>query len=139
WKGASKRFTPYMSSFVKPRLKRFFRDEIMLLLAKHDLIDTVAEMISTYDSNYDNQNFNWHKNFWTVAEKYFKLEISTLNYDTCIEQSVLGLEDGFEKTTFNFQRFSPRKLHNSDKSKIFHLHGSILYGYPQTKNPNEYT
>jgi len=140
WKGATKKCTPYMTAFTKPRLLRFFKDDIMLLIAKKDLIRTVAELIYKYDSRYLHNNANnWHLSFWEEINNSFKLDIATLNYDTCIEQSILDLEDGFEKTIYQFERFNPKQLINSKKSKIFHLHGCINYGYSRGEKSNEYT
>lgn len=140
WGGASKRYTPYMTAFSKPGLTRFFKDAITINSAKDDLIAVVAKLIDEYDSNYKTKPKNtWHTDFWQQANKDFKLDIATLNYDTCIEQSIPNLEDGFEATAHNFERFNPRKLKLSTRSKIYHLHGCIQYGYGRTSNTNEYT
>ncbi|MFL3663008.1 MAG: SIR2 family protein [Flavobacteriales bacterium] len=140
WGGASKKFTPYMTAFAKPRLTRFFKDDITINNAKNNLIAVVAELIDEYDSSYKTKTKNtWHTDFWQQANNNFKLDIATLNYDTCIEQSISNLEDGFEPTEHNFERFNPRKLKLSTRSKIYHLHGCIQYGYGRTPNTNEYT
>ena len=138
WIGASKEHTPYMTPFLKPRFNRFF-DHVMLSNAKRDLIDTVASIVYNYDSQYSPEKFSWHHRFWNTIMDNYKLDIATLNYDTCIEKSLSNLEDGFEKTQYNFKRFSPKKLSRSNKSKIYHLHGCINYGFERAKNPNEYS
>ncbi len=140
WSGASKKYTPYMTAFAKPGLTRFFKDAININSAKNNLIAVVAKLIDEYDSNYKTKSKNtWHTDFWQQADKNFKLNIATLNYDTCIEQSIPNLEDGFEPTEHNFERFNPHKLKKSTRSKIYHLHGCIQYGYGRPKNINQYT
>ena len=140
WQGAIKKFTPFLTAFAKPRLTRFFKDDLALNLAKRDLIKTVAELIYDYDSRYLVSGKNkWHVNFWNEFSMAFKLDIATLNYDTCIEQSIPTLEDGFEKTEYQFERFNPKKLVDSRGSKIYHLHGCINYGYAKGQKPNEFT
>ncbi len=140
WQGAAKQYTPFMTAFAKPRFKRFFKDDITILIAKQDLITIVAKLMEGYNSKYKTESENvWHTEFWKLMYDRFKLDIATLNYDTCIEQSLPKLEDGFEITEDSFERFNPRKLNHSTNSKIFHLHGCIHYGYNRTKNANKYT
>lgn len=144
WRGASKKFTPHMTAFAKPRLTRFFKDDqnddIILSRAKEDLITTIAGLVEHYNSKYKTDPDNtWQTEFWKLLYDSFKLDVGTLNYDTCIEQSLPDLEDGFESTQHSFERFNPKKLNHSTKSKIFHLHGCIHYGHSRTPNANEYT
>lgn len=139
WRGAVKEYTPYLASFVQPRLKRFFKDNIALNLAQNDLISTVANMVEAYSAPYAEKAENkWHCSFWNKASQVIKLDIATLNYDTCIEQSIGSIEDGFLPTEHGFERFSPVKLLDAVCSRIFHLHGCITYGFARTRKPNTY-
>lgn len=144
WRGAVKQYTPYMTAFAKPKLTRFFKDDqhddIILSKAKEDLIRIVAELVEQYNFQYKTNSRNlWHTEFWKLLNDSFKLDVATLNYDTCIEQSLPKFEDGFEATQYSFKRFNPRKLNYSTDSKILHLHGCIHYGYNRSSNINEYT
>lgn len=137
-----KMFKPPIGAFTKPRLTRFFKqtDEPWLSFAKSDLIQTVGEVVNQYDSGYaTNIDVAWHKNFWQKATSSNRWDIATLNYDTCIEQSLNNYEDGFVATSYNFKRFNPAILFKTKKTRIMHLHGSINYGFGRTTdNPNEY-
>jgi len=139
WGRAAKQHTPYMTAFTKPKFTKIFKDDLAILTAKRDLITVIAELVEEYNSKYKiNPDYTWHTEFWKLLYDSFKLDIATLNYDTCIEQSLPKLEDGFELTEESFERFNPRKLNQSNKSKILHLHGCIHYGYDRSTDSNKY-
>lgn len=131
-------YKPPIAAFLKPRFTKFF-DSLGLIVAKRDLLEIVAEAINSYDSIFDsNGNHRWFASFWQEAIKKCPWDIATLNYDTCIEKSIGVFEDGFEDTGDGYSRFNPRKLYTTSISRLLHLHGCILYGYPRLSDPNKY-
>ncbi|MBI3583462.1 MAG: SIR2 family protein [Nitrospinae bacterium] len=139
---AAKEFRPALSGFVDSIDDRFF-DQMALMIAKNDLIKTVAEQIDSYDAAFNpNVTHSWYADFWRQATNKLPWDIATINYDTCIDKSLHGYtsyEDGFEYIEAGLHKFCPNKVCNSDKTKIIHLHGCIYYGYPPPyPDPNRF-
>lgn len=83
-------------------------------------------------------NHSWYRNFWqeNISENP-KTDILTLNYGNTIQRCLnKKLEDGFEETKEDFLSFNPRKIPNEDAVNIFHLHGSVYWGYPSLRHPS---
>ena len=139
---AAKQFRPALSAFVGTTDKSYFNVD-MLIVAKKDLISTVAKQVAAHDSafNPNSSKHYWYSAFWRQATKRPPWDIVTTNYDMCIEKSLDGhieYEDGFENLEDGVYSFRPRNILNSNKTKIMHLHGSIYYGYPKFTDPNRY-
>ncbi len=140
WKAnTDKKYKPCMTGFTKPLSKKLFTDDIILRRAIRDLIVTVTDIVNKYNNYYYNISNDWHKQFWIKAIARTKWDLCTLNYDTVMEQTLKVYEDGYRKTQYNFDRFEPKKIYNTKKNRIMHLHGCINYGYARTENINEYT
>ena len=126
------KYKPPIIPFIKPRYIRYFKDNgIGLLVAKKDIIRTIADEINKYDFRFRNpKNYDWYKNFWKNSGLTWN--ITTLNYDTTVEYSLDNdFEDGFEDTGENYFRFNPLRLENPSSSTLNHLHGCINFGYPR--------
>ncbi|QGG48874.1 SIR2 family protein [Heliorestis convoluta] len=134
----AKKYKTPISAFVKKNNVDYFNDDL-ILLAKKDLIEEIADEIYRYDYNYDPKNqHKWYNDFWNKGNSRFNWDIYTLNYDTCIEKSLPVYKDGFERIDEGFCRFNPRDIVETNDSRIVHLHGSILYGYPKFRSSNKY-
>ncbi len=109
---------------------KFMKDAIALQTSKRVLIETIADEVNKYDINFkESSKYDWYKEFWAKCE--IKWDITTLNYDTTIENSFNNnIEDGFEDSGDNYYRFNPLKFLNTKESTIAHLHGCINFGYP---------
>ena len=113
-----------------------------------DLIETVATRIFEYNNTFiKNADNAFFYNFWQKATNEVAWDITTLNYDTCLENSLMNYEDGFDTTVKpmgikggSAKRFNPRKLADTQESRIMHIHGCIQYGPAiPSQNPNEYS
>lgn len=110
----------------------------LLQHAKRDLLTQVAEEINSYCVDYEPEaEHSWFTSFWKNAISECQWDISTLNYDNCMESSIVDFEDGFDDEIEGeiFKRFNPKKLlDNNEKTRIMHLHGSVLYGHLTTSD-----
>ncbi|WP_342570601.1 SIR2 family protein [Paenibacillus sp. FSL R5-0749] len=135
--GTMKKFKPHLGGFLVPSNTNFFNQEL-LQHAKRDLITQVSKEINNYSVQYDpREEHSWFASFWENATSQCHWDISTLNYDNCMEVSISEYEDGFENEIEGeiFKRFNPKKLlNNHEKTRIMHLHGSILYGHLTTSD-----
>jgi SIR2-like domain len=126
------KYKPPIIPFIKPRFTRYFKDNsIGLLVAKQDIIRTIADEVNKYDHKFrKTKKYDWYKDFWGNSGLIW--DITTLNYDTTIEYSLNNeYEDGFEDISDNYFRFNPLKLENPSKSTLTHIHGCINFGYPR--------
>ncbi|MCU6714923.1 SIR2 family protein [Megasphaera butyrica] len=116
------------------------------------IIAIIAACIHEYDEKFDinNENTKFFVNFWKEISQRRRLDITTLNYDTCVEQclSKEAWTDGYNENEkekipeikkfslgeIRAQRFDPQILAVTEKSRIMHLHGCILFGTPSKKN-----
>lgn len=128
-----KYFKPSLGAFIAPRKdKREFFNRDYLELSIRDMVTIIADSVEVYDSAFQPKNRDqWFTLFWQEAVNRCEWDIATLNYDTCIEQSLISFEDGFENTGKGYYRFNPVKLRDACLPRILHLHGCILYGYPE--------
>lgn len=129
-----KKFKPHLGAFLKIDKQAFF-DGLLIYTAKRDLIQEVGDCINNYDTMFEPESkHSWFSSFWRKADQIIKWDVATLNYDNCIEKSIINYQDGFESLDSNtvYKRFNPSIFNtSSNESKIYHLHGNILYGYPR--------
>lgn len=111
------------------------------------MIKVIGDQVEEYDNKFQPDGAHkWFADFWREAALYNKWNIATLNYDTCIEKSIKVFEDGYQNTQTEIGRYinhpseyikcykySPENIRGSELTKIMHLHGSILFGYPIKK------
>lgn len=72
-----------------------------------------------------------YQEFWSRLLQNYDLDIIATNYDLCIENALLDIEQGFRPITGDAeskQRIDPRIMVPSGPSKLAHLHGSIRFG-----------
>lgn len=130
---------PYLGAFVEKRHGTNLFDRSLLFQSKQIFIETIADKLNSFCQNYRSSvNYSWYFNFWDQLNQACSLDIATLNYDTCVEECINNFEDGFEDTGYGYFRFNPKRIVNTDQSRFMHLHGSILYGYQNAGNPNQY-
>lgn len=146
--GKGKPFMPPLGAFID-RHKYFFNYEY-LKQSLIDVIKVIGDNVEEYDRKFQSDcSHKWFADFWRIATLKREWIIGTLNYDNCIEKSIKEFEDGFNETeietggyylspegktqTFECYKYNPMKIRESKLSKIMHLHGSILYGYPIKK------
>ena len=117
-----------------------------LKLACNILLGTIGRRINEYNCSWGTASQNdWFRKFWRKLASNAKLDIITLNYDTCIEQCLSAFDDGFSEricvedlnSRYGY-RFHPEKLQNSKKNKVMHLHGCINYGMGGLLGCNKY-
>lgn len=136
-----KPFKPAIGAFVEI-LKAHKYNSLVLSQALNDIIDEVAKHIVKYMEGFrPNEKHQWFSDFWRKVAKKGPLDIAALNYDDCIERSLIpgSWEDGFEKSDSElYLRFNPAAVIDTSKTRILHLHGSVLYGYPVFDNSNQY-
>jgi len=119
----------------------FTYDPAALRVAKQDILNIIADFIENQMKVFDpSGKHSWFSGFWNVLSNRADLDIATLNYDNTVEQSFKSetLYDGFERLSSTTARFNPKKFFCAKKSKIGHLHGSVLYGYPWFEDPNRF-
>ena len=131
-----KYFKPSLGAFIAPiKDKEYYFNREYLERSLRDLVTIIADSVEQYDNTFQpNKRDQWFSLFWRNATKSCEWNIATLNYDTCIEKSLISFEDGFEDIGKDYYRFNPEKLRNTCLPRILHLHGCILYGYPENKN-----
>jgi hypothetical protein len=122
---------PFIKLTDKDLVDKDFFDESELSMAIDNLINVIIEKIKQYQTDFQNPaKYKWYKSFWNNSQVIW--DITTLNYDNTIEQS-LGdnYDDGFEKTGYPcWYKFNCQKLLNAKGHKVSHLHGNILFGKP---------
>jgi hypothetical protein len=108
-----------------------------IMRAQRYVIWKIAQIIAEYNNRFKkgkNGKYKFFKEFWEKAARSKRWDIITLNYDTCIEECIKKYADGYnDKSNHDKQlygNFNPNLLLNSTLTKILHIHGSILYGYP---------
>lgn len=133
WKNPKNiKYKPPIIPFIKPRFRRYFKDDdIRLLLAKNDIILTIADEVNRYDLKFKKlEKYDWYRTFWKNSDLTW--DITTLNYDTTVEHSLENeFIDGFEYSGEKYFRFNPKKLENPKISTLMHLHGCINFGHPR--------
>lgn len=134
-----KKYKPAIGGFVQAINNEVF-NSLALIESKQKVIEKVAQLINEYDSSFNPEGKDqWFSDFWKNLNKKAFLDITTLNYDTCIEQCLTDYQDGYEKIESNCHKFNPRLLVKKNKSRIMHLHGCINYGYFWNEgDPNKY-
>ena len=83
------------------------------------------------------RKWNKYQEFWSELRKRYELDIITTNYDTCIEQALPDIDQGFRPISGDIesrQRINPWAMVPSGPSKLAHLHGSILFGQNHGKD-----
>ncbi|MBE7549221.1 MAG: SIR2 family protein [Planctomycetia bacterium] len=145
-----KQYKPPLGAFITLNCSKWLtdkgRDEYILsvsklITAKKDILEGVAAQIFKFMEDFDSYHkHRWFADFWNDALNKCAWDIATLNYDYSIEKSIRNkiIEDGYEVDGQGSYRFNPRKLIESNSSKVLHLHGCILYGYARHRNPNKY-
>jgi hypothetical protein len=120
-----------LSPFVQNESDLLFKNNNCLNAAQEDLIEIVANEVSKYNEEFKKNidQHNWYRDFWRNNKNIWN--ITNLNYDTTIENSLEEYEDGFEIVNETYSRFNPLKFEESSISTIAHLHGCINYGYPK--------
>ncbi|MBI5360168.1 MAG: SIR2 family protein [Planctomycetes bacterium] len=132
--GAPKNPKLPLAHFVKPIDYEYFSNLPLLLEAKRNLFKVIADEINEkYMFNFPKKENEWFSLFWKNVSKKCPLDIFTLNYDDCIEKSVDFYEDVYISTEKNFCKFDFSRLVATTLSRIMHVHGCILYGYPYTR------
>jgi hypothetical protein len=97
-----------------------------------ELKKEVLRSVTTASSDVaDHPAWPRYKAFWSQLASEFDLTIVTLNYDTLIEQALKldGSHQGFAPVSGERTwRLHPRTLHDPQKHRLLHLHGSIQFG-----------
>lgn len=123
-----------LAHFVRPLDHEYFNNLSLLLEAKRDLFKVIADEINKkYMLGFSGKETEWFSFFWKEISKKCALDIFTLNYDNCIEKSMDSYEDGYVSTDQNFRKFDVLRFVGTALSRIIHLHGCILYGYPSAR------
>lgn len=128
-----KQFKPALTAFVKPKENERIFDGGYSLVAQKLMIKKIKELVAKYElqlNKNENQNYSWYSRFWEKLVATNFCDITTLNYDRCIE-NIIEYTDGFDRPVLGVSKFNPKILEKTDKSRIMHLHGSINYGYPR--------
>lgn len=129
---------------LKDTFKCIGLDELMS--SCQTLLNTVGNIINKYDCSWkEKKEHEWFISFWKKLDANIRLDLVTLNYDTCIEQSLFSYEDGFSERlnimgirSCHAYRFHPEVLAHSTRSKVMHLHGCINYGMGTPSEVNKY-
>lgn len=126
------KFKPSICAFIKAN-RHFTKYAPYIHFAQMDLLNTVAEQVDSYNEKYKETKHgpnSWYFDFWNKSNIIW--DVTTLNYDTTIEESFDEFIDGFCKEKGqNFSRFYPTKLKKAhNKHTLAHIHGCINYGYP---------
>lgn len=124
----AEKFKPRLAAFVQPADPRWF-DLMWLIAAKASLLEAVAEQVEQSLTVFQPDGpHRWFRTFWLTALSTSAWDIATLNYDNLLEQISPDLEDGFGSPS-TWSRFDATRVRKTRKSRILHLHGSVLYGY----------
>jgi len=82
-----KKFKPTFGAFIAPKNEDYFNRKF-LEQSIHDFITIIGDAVELYDNAFQpNIKDKWFASFWKDAAMNCKLDIATLNYDTCIEKS----------------------------------------------------
>lgn len=107
--------SPVFSLFTNPSVEYDAADlnYIMPLF-----IQRIMDIVNDYDRYYKNNiaKESWYRDFFCHNDA--KLDVFNFNYDTTIEESIDGFEDGFEPFdgATDVERFNPQKLWNNSKN-----------------------
>lgn len=96
------------------------------LMLELTIRDTV---LSASTAGVDHVTWPTFRAFWTALRDNFDLTVSTLNYDTLVEQALDwdGSVQGYEAAEgSNGWLFHPRLVHQRTEHRLLHLHGSVL-------------
>lgn len=131
-----KEYKPSLGAFVQPINSDVFNDFILIEL-KQIIIDMVTRHINNYNNRFEpDGNHKWFKEFWKNLNYKRRLDIATLNYDTCLERVFINYNDGYELKN-GYYKFNPKKLKKGKEPRIMHLHGCVNFGHiPNTEDPN---
>lgn len=137
YKGSS----PHISAFVdlNPEMKNVASIKLLHNMISEG-INEIANCIDQYSRELDfksPQKHQWFAAFWKDLLKMGLVDIISLNYDNVFEKIFVDLPliDGFSsKKGDSVESFSPKVFSGTSKSRLFHLHGSILFGYNDPEN-----
>ena len=74
-------------------------------------------------------NEGWFGGFWRSLSEIYKMDICKLNYDDYLELCLQEkYEDGFSKNGYT-KPFETNNIVLTKENRLFHLHGSILFGF----------
>lgn len=141
---AYKGFRPHIGAFVdlKSEIKNVLKsDPTLLYMLTSEGINEIANCIHQYSQKLifnSSGNYQWFATFWKNLFNMGLVDIISLNYDNVFEKIFVytTLIDGFSfKKGGTVGLFSPKAFSSTSKSRLFHLHGSILFGYDTPKNP----
>ncbi len=133
-----KQFKPVLGAFFDELEENWF-DRDLLIYAQRKLLETIGEEINRRENCFRPQEkHKWYADFWSKAVKTGTWDIYTLNYDNYIRKSICPskVEDGFNLQKKLYSGFSPKSLY-TEKTKLMHLHGNILYGYPRNEDTSD--
>jgi SIR2-like domain len=136
----AKEYKPAIGAFVSPNAAAAYTP-IVLRGALTNIVDEVARQVTRYVSDFQPTGAHkWFVDFWRSATDRQHWDIGTLNYDNCIEQSLIRntWEDGFYQIDPGIHRFDPAQIVNSTLIRILHLHGSVFFGYPHPNVSNRF-
>jgi len=130
---------PILAAF-NPQIDATWLDQFLLLGARESVISTIGAAITTYMRNLDLASHVWFRDFWRTAVHQCHWDIATTNYDDTIERClpVDAWHDGYISLDAGLYRFDPHKLADVSKSRMLHVHGSVLYGYPRFSDPSRF-
>ena len=131
--GTAPRYKPREIPFLDHLDPRWL-DPVKILDAVRDLIETVAEEVEQSEKLFSPDKLHrWFRNFWALPKGDYAWDIGTLNYDDILELALgdNNCEDGYVDTGHGYCRFDPRRIAETQKTRLMHLHGSIRYGYPR--------
>ncbi|MGF9978907.1 SIR2 family protein [Viridibacillus arvi] len=134
---ALKKYKPILGAFIT--ISSMLNAE-ELIHARSIIYTKVWDAIQLYDNElFISEKNAWYSDFWGNLNRQNNLDIITLNYDTTIQQSLGSFTDGFlqEREVDNFSRLSLEELNRKDISKVINLHGSIMFGGFNIRNPEE--
>lgn len=132
-------FKPSLIAF-DPKVDEKWLDDFLLIQAEEAIIGTVGDEIIDYAKRFDPSSQPWFRDFWLQATQKCRWDLATTNYDDSIETCLDPDDwiDGYLPLDPGLRRFDAVALHQSGKTRLLHLHGSIYFGYPRFCDPNRF-
>jgi hypothetical protein len=111
------------------RVKVLARKPAHMWLAEKLLCDWLCEVFEGASMQAKlAEKWSTYKDFWATLADRFALDICTFNYDTCIEQAMPGIVQGFEAIPGEKAfRFDSKAFRNCGEHRLMHLHGAVTF------------